>query len=344
MFNLNLLRDLVRLGHRVTAVVHPDWAGAIHAWAGAEGVECATIPRRAGAVAGSLAALLALGRRRFTHVLVANVGDRLIPALWLLRRLGLAPRAVLIAHREPTPRFVGSIARMPCTVVVVNSLIASHFPAGRFAPVAVSYGITDGERFLAAPREPDGAGVVSFCVLGDLDRPWKGADTAVAAFRLLDEGVRRRCRLHLASFAAPPDFGDACIRAYTWIPFAEMPAFLGRMDAMLVPSRDEGVMRETFSQAAVQGMLAGLPLVVGRLPVLEEKVDEGGGIVAGSPAELARAMERLALDPGLRRRMGDQARETARRRYVWDTAAFVSRFLSPGATGATGAASSSASA
>jgi glycosyltransferase involved in cell wall biosynthesis len=108
-----------------------------------------------------------------------------------------------------------------------------------------------------------------------------------------------------------------------------MADFLKRMDVMLAPSRDEGVMRETFSQAAVQGMLSGCPLIVSDLAILTEKINEGGGLVAHSPEEMAAAMGRLASDAELRVRMGEKARRVAAARYIWRTDEFVKRYLFP---------------
>ncbi len=86
-------------------------------------------------------------------------------------------------------------------------------------------------------------GIVNFCVLGRLDNAWKGADTAVEGFKKLPDEVRRHCRLHLASYDNPPPFTDPNIQACGWMSSEEIPEFLQQMDVMLVPSRDEEVMR-----------------------------------------------------------------------------------------------------
>jgi glycosyltransferase involved in cell wall biosynthesis len=331
VFNLNLLRDLAALGHGVTVIAHKTWEVVIRQWPQAGPVEI--VPMAAGGdLLGCLASAFRLRRRRFSVLLLGNVGDRLTPALALLRRARVAERCVLIAHREPTPRFVGAVARSGATVLAVNAKIAGHFRVPPFARVEVGYGVTEADRFYPRTTPRAAEAPIQFCVVGDLDRPWKGADTAVAAFRLLPESLRPRCRLHLAAFANPPaDLGPE-IQAHAWIPFREMGDFLRQMDVMVVPSRDEDVMRETFCQTAVQGMLAGLPLIVSDLPVLTEKIDRGGGLVARDVAQLVEAMVTLATDDALRARLGGEARRTALGRYVWNTSAFVDRFLlEPGA-------------
>jgi glycosyltransferase involved in cell wall biosynthesis len=329
IFNANLLGDLVQLGCRVTVITHPDWAGILARRLGSRAPETVSFPAWLKGMPGAALALWRLRRRRFSVLLTGNVGDRLIPALALVRHWSLAPRAVLLAHREPTSRFVDAQGAMPTHVVAVNRRIAKHFEGRHYGRVEVYYGVTQADRFLGPRPEKDPEAPVDFCLIGDLNSAWKGADTAIEAFRLLPPAAAGRCRLHLASFREPRLSGDERILCCEWMPFEEMADFLKRMDVMLVPSRDEGVMRETFSQAAVQGMLSGCPLVVTDLPILTEKINDGGGLVAHSPGEMAMAMTRLALEPDLRRRMGEHARQVASARYIWSTGEFMRRYLFP---------------
>ncbi len=326
LFNFNLLRDLAQLGRVVTVVAHPDWRAVLNDRLGADAPEMLSFPTWLKGPLGAVLALYRARQRRFSMLLTANVGDRLIPALSLIRHYGLVPRAVLLAHRVPTLRFVKAQGALPTTVAAVNRKIAGYFNGLHYGRVEVYYGIAQAGRFLE-PRPAKAEGEpVDFCVLGDLNSAWKGADTAVEAFRLLPPDVGARCRLHLASFREQRTGGDPRIVCYRWMPFEEVPAFLRRMDVMLVPSHDEGVMRETFSQAAVQGMLSGLPLIVSDLSVLSEKVNEGGGVVAHTTEEMAVAMARLANEAALRVSMGQKGRATAQSRYIWSTEEFLKRF------------------
>ncbi len=323
LFNLSLLRDLSGLGYRITAPAHRSWAPLIkHADSGSTpALEFFDLPGNLADMAGGLAALWQLRRRRFDLALLGNAGDRLIPLLLFLRRM--SPRFGLIAHREPSARFVRALRALPVSITAVNGQIAAHFIRGGIAGVRVDYGILRGDLFhppaSSAPRA-----TVNFCVLGHLERPWKGHDTAVAAFERLPPDVKEQCRLHLAGFKQTPVFADGGISAYPWQPYEQIGDFLRGMDVLLVPSRDEGVMRETFSQAAVQGMLTGLPLIVSDLPILKEKLDQGGGLIFQDVNGLAAAMRRLAEDANLRRRLGAEGRLTALQRYVWDTRKFMS--------------------
>ncbi len=326
LFNLNLIGGLARRGHRVTALVHPDWSDPIRRAAGDCPVNLVGPDSAGGKNLPRGWMIRAASRQRADILLLANVANRLLPVLLWLRLIRAARHCVLIAHREPSRRSLRAQKAWPSTVVAVNRVIAGRYRRAGFDRVSVYYGVTDADRFFPAPARTGGE-VVNFCVAGDLDNTWKGSDTAVSAFGRLAPEVREGCRLHLASFRRPPEFDDPRIVGYRWMEASEMPDFFRRMDVMLVPSRDRGVMMETFSQVMVQGMLSGLPVIAGRLPVLEEKLDRGGGLVFDDVPGLAAAMTRLAGDPALRREMGRAGRKTALARYVWDTGLFSEKYL-----------------
>ncbi|MGI6087032.1 MAG: glycosyltransferase family 4 protein [Kiritimatiellia bacterium] len=322
LFNLSLLRDLTGMGYKVTVPAHRSWAPLINDATAdsASSPEIVTLPGNLNKMIGNLATLWRLRRRRFDLALLGNTGDRLIPMLLPLRRM--TPRFGLIAHREPSAGFVRTMRKLPIDITAVNGQIAAHFTRSGITAVRVRYGILHSELFYPA-TSPTPRPNINFCVLGNLERSWKGHDVAVAAFQLLPQDIKQKCRLHLAGFSNPPTFQDAGIIPYPWQPYKQIGEFLRGMDVMIVPSRDEGVMRETFSQAAVQGMLTGLPLIVSDLPILTEKLDQGGGMVFRDVNDLADIMRRLAEDAPLRRRLGEQGRQTALARYIWDTRKFM---------------------
>ena len=347
IFNLRLVRYLCALGIDVVFFAEPSWRETI--LREIPDAKTLRIVDAYGFGSTLLSGLFAARRIRsfarhngaFDALLLGNVANRLIPALWLLRSGRDFNRAVLVAHREPSPRFLRAIRHLPGRIVAVSEPVAADFrEQGLAADVVVDYGIMDAALF--HPVNPGDSTIrrsvdtkaspapCRFCVLGALDNAWKGADTAIAAFRLLPDSLRSRCELHLMAYRSPPTFTDESgIIPYPWRGAAGIPDFLRSMDVMLVPSRDEHVMRETFSQSVVQGMLTGLPVVYAPIPVLAEKFDLGGGIPASTPHEFAAAMARLADDPALRAEMGAKGRATALDRYVWDTSRFVERHLFP---------------
>lgn len=331
LFNIELIRDLLRLGYAVDIPADPSWKEAFQAqFVEQKPTVLYGIIRRS-LPFNTLAWALALVCRTYDVLLVGNVGHGLIPLLRLLRAFRTFGWFVLIAHRETSTRFMRTLKGAPGHIVAVNGQIAEPFVAAGFPSVQVDYGVTHGDRFFPAPKTPPDAGGVSgrirFCVVGMLDNAWKGSDTAIAAFRAMPTEIRERAELHLASFSEPPVFEECALRAYPWMPAERIPDWLRTMQVMICPSRDEQVMRETFSQAMVQGMLTGLPILASDLPILREKLDQGGGEVYSDVEDLSQRMAGLVMSSERRGKMGREARETALRRYVWDTARFSERYL-----------------
>jgi glycosyltransferase involved in cell wall biosynthesis len=76
----------------------------------------------------------------------------------------------------------------------------------------------------------------------------------------------------------------------------------------------------------LEGMAAGRAVIASRVAGIPDVVTDGvDGILVepGDVAGLAAALARLAGDPELRRRLGDAARSTVRRRLSWERAALT---------------------
>jgi glycosyltransferase involved in cell wall biosynthesis len=86
-----------------------------------------------------------------------------------------------------------------------------------------------------------------------------------------------------------------------------------RADVFLLPSHGEG-----FPNSLVEAMAAGMACVVTPVGAVPEMVADGGALVipVGDAAALRSAIERLAADPQLRRRLGEEAQRTIRARYT----------------------------
>lgn len=109
-------------------------------------------------------------------------------------------------------------------------------------------------------------------------------------------------------------------------------SFLGeRTDvASLLLASDVGLLcshQEGFSNSIIEGMAAGLPMIVTDVGGNSEAVIDGqSGLVvpSHSPQELAVAIERLAKDPDLRVMMGNNARRRAQENFTLE--ACVARY------------------
>lgn len=354
VFDLQLVRELTDLGIDVTLPADITWRPRLIEHLGdliAAPLGRAPVPGATPDTPGRLRvvytpplvkplwnglALQALLHRRHDVCLLGNVSRGIAPVVELLRLRRLFGRLVILANRTARPSFLRAVRRWRAQVVSVSAHLLGAFPADLDPPIRVYYGIVNAADFRpATPDERGDDGLVHFFMLGKLDTPIKDVPTALRAWSLLPPAVRARARLHLASYPRPPSDLPEGVRPYTWMPPADIPAFMRRMDVMLVPS-----LSETFGQGLVQAMLSGLPSICRDFPTLREKIENGGGLLFSTPEQLAVHIERLVDDPDLRHRMGCVARATALERYVWNTSDFVARYLFPpepdGASGMTG--------
>ncbi len=337
VFDIQLIRQLVQHGFRVSVAAESSWKPRLRELLGdvcvpakpgdAPGVEMIWTPTLRKPLWNSLwlAAALGLRRRRWPIAYLGNAGEGLATGAGAMYRLGVFQRLVVMAHRYPKPRLIDLVRRADARTLAVSANVECMFPRDLPHPCVIRFGEMDHAQFFPANGGKRAAdGLTHFVMLGALDTDLKDVPSAIEAFKRLPQEVRERCRLHLASFGNPPRAEDlpAGVIAYRWMPIDQIPAFLRRMDIMLVTSRSE-----TFCLALVQGMLTGLPSVVRDIGALSEKVAPGGGVTFTSVEELSAHMLALATDPERRERMGQIARATALERYTWDTTAFVREFL-----------------
>lgn len=330
IFNLNLIRELLAEKKDVTVACEKSWVPVIRSVMPAQNPAFVTAPKLFSPVFCGLACACGVAAKKFDHLIIGNVGNGLIPSISILRHAHVFSRMVLIAHREVSQKFLKAVKMIPGHVISVCGPIAKPFAEGNIAAAThVDYGVMNAGQFMPRDQSATSDGNIRFCVLGALDNAWKGADTAIAAFKLLPDDLKGRVELHLKAFENETALQEKepGIFTYPWEPASTIPAFLREMDVMIVPSRDENVMRETFSQATVQGMLTALPVIYSPLPILSEKFDNGGGISFSDVDSLAKAMETLVNDSALRQKLGREARATALDRYVWQTKRFIARYL-----------------
>lgn len=149
-------------------------------------------------------------------------------------------------------------------------------------------------------------------------RSAKGYDILLQAAAELKPG-KRVFRFVIAGQGAPGGLYDVLLRMRAdlelqehvqFIGFCDQPAeFLSNLDLFLLSSTSEG-----FSLATIQAMAAGLPVVVTRSGGPEEIISHGenGWIVdAANHTAIARALERLDDDRGLRTALAEKGRRRA---------------------------------
>ncbi|HHW15444.1 MAG TPA: glycosyltransferase family 4 protein, partial [Firmicutes bacterium] len=89
----------------------------------------------------------------------------------------------------------------------------------------------------------------------------------------------------------------------------DVPRFLAAADVAIVPT-----LTEAWGLATAEAMAAGLPVVAGKGGNNVDLIEDGGTgylVENGDPEGMARRIEQLLDDEGLRRRMGEAAREAS---------------------------------
>lgn len=224
----------------------------------------------------------------------------------VLRRLWSASRALVVKSQ-------GEVDLLRRTEPALN-------------PAVIPNGV-DTEWFRPAdtPRPPHSV-LRIVCVARLIER--KGQRHLVEAVkRLADEGIDARLTLvgggdgRAALEQQVRDLGLAARVAFTGdISRENLPAAYQAADVFTLPSFNEGM-----SNAMLEAMACGLPVVVTRTPGVAEVVREGeNGLThdwADVPA-LAAHLRSLALDPARRAALGRAARETALT-FSWDEVANV---------------------
>jgi phosphatidylinositol alpha-mannosyltransferase len=211
--------------------------------------------------------------------------------------------AVRVAVSEAAASFVEDRFHEDGVRVVPNGADVELFASAEPAP------LPEGRRILFVNR---------------LDRR-KGFPVMVEAFRRLSE-VRRDVLLVVAgdgedrgAVADLPIALRARVVMLGAVPHAELPPYHAASDVFCAPATG----RESFGIVLVEAMAAGLPVVASDIAGYREVVRDGrDGVLVPprDPIAVAEAVNDLLDDPAAANRMGEAARERARR-YSWDVVA-----------------------
>jgi glycosyltransferase involved in cell wall biosynthesis len=126
---------------------------------------------------------------------------------------------------------------------------------------------------------------------------------------------RRRQDFELVATADPPGRVDDFTRFVGWLSQEQLPRQLHAADVLVMPT----VAQEALGRTAVEAMAAGRPVVASRIGGLPATVLDGAtGLLfePGDPDDLARKLEALLDDPGLRQRLGLAGRRRFEEHYL----------------------------
>ena len=285
--------------------------------------------------------------RRARVAQINHLGTGMITAAPLLAALGV-PR-VLVVWGSAAPgagpfapgwrhRAARWIARRQTAVVSLSTatsrnLEASGFPAARvrFIPNGV-----DTERFRPGsandpPWTPPQKWPAGGPVVVTVSRlvPAKGLDVMLRAWRIVAEAVPAA---HLVIVGDGP-LREECEATRRDLGLSDsvvllgsrpdVPEILRRSQVYVSSSRTEGM-----SNALLEGLASGLPLVATRVGGAEDTVEDGvNGLLvqADDTAALASALREILLDDGMRHAMGAASRRMAVERFALEK--IVDRYL-----------------
>ena len=287
-------------------------------------------PGRQAASAWALARIMEAENPDVVHlvamkpVVLGGLALKLIPARHVvvhmtgLGLLGFADGRLLRLYRAGALRLMASVLKKPSSYLLVENpddlaLLRANGvePGPRFA-ILGGAGV-DPEAFPAMPPPLNAVPVAAY--VGRMIRP-KGVDVLMQACdRLTRRGVSLRLELYGDTDRQNPEaISGETLAAWCakhnarWLGHvADIGAVWRRADIFVLPARN----REGMPRALLEAAASARPLVVTDVPGCRHFVRDGveGLVVPPENAEtLAAALERLARDPELRRRMGEAAR------------------------------------
>jgi glycosyltransferase involved in cell wall biosynthesis len=162
-----------------------------------------------------------------------------------------------------------------------------------------------------------------------MERPQTGAKRLFMAavvnefmkgFHVLHEACtrlwRKRRDFELIATGEPAGQVNEFTRFAGWVAQDELPRYYADTDITVVPT----IAQEGLSRTSVEAMAAGKPVVASRLGGLPFTVAEGAtGLLfePGDAEDLARKIELLLDDAGLRERLGHAGRRRFEEHYAW---------------------------
>jgi glycosyltransferase involved in cell wall biosynthesis len=214
-------------------------------------------------------------------------------------------------------RWIAAALRTPTCVIAQSQFACKYLRrAGRTGDIIVLPNWIRDTNSIPSARTASPGLLCLFIASNEARR--KGIEEVIEAIRLLDTS-RNAARFHLV--AMTPSLVERVHALHlNNIHAMEGPAehgrvleLMGKADVFLLPSHGEG-----FPNSLVEAMAVGMASVVTPVGAIPEMVAEGGALVipVGDAAALRSAIDRLAVNPELCRRLGEEAQRAVCARYT----------------------------
>jgi glycosyltransferase involved in cell wall biosynthesis len=243
-----------------------------------------------------------------------------------LARLALARGCKVILHAHgggypdywkslsaPARRATAAVLRQADALIVLGERWREFFISVGVAPERIAVLPNPVALPPRVPRRAPGERTL-FAYLG-LIAGHKGSFDLVDAVARLAPATRKRLRVVMAGNGARAELErrvalhglEDCFEVHGWLGAAERDALLAAAEVFVLPSDHEGLPMSLLE--AMAWGLAPLCTPVGAIPELVQHEANGLLTPPHDPGALAAGIERLALDPVLRARLGAAARE-----------------------------------
>jgi len=232
--------------------------------------------------------------------------------------------AIFLQHTAAVNRWFGwlkfagktaTICRLAHHVVVGNGYLAEY--AGRYnSRVTIVPTSIDTDTYRPQPKLTPG---------GPVTVGWTGSSTSQTHLEMFVPTLRalvarRAIQLRVIS-NRPPDLKDV---PHVWEPWdaSREAEAIGGFDIGIMPMPDDAWSQGKCALKALQCMATGVATVASAVGANREVIEHGkNGLLAGSPEEWLFHLERLIDDPGLRARLGVEARRTVVEKYSLERSA-----------------------
>jgi glycosyltransferase involved in cell wall biosynthesis len=317
---VEIYRNLVRKGHKVDLICHPDWSGEVPLIEG--GVHVTKLNIRHRLDLRAVRELRRIIKHREPDVIYAPRNSALSTALMATRGdlcpvLGYRGTTGHLRRIDPASQITYFHRRLRGIVCVSEAV--KHYLISQRIPEEMLHTIYKGHRlsWYNFGRDvdfgefgiPSDAVVVGFT--GNI-RPVKGVDVLLRSLAYIPKELN--VHVLLVGEVRDPRINKLAKEAEIAprVHFAgyrsDAPIWAGACDIFVMPS----VEREGLPRAVIEAMAQGVPAVVSAAGGMPELVEDGASglvVAAREPEPLGRAIAKLAADPELRKEMGVAASE-----------------------------------
>jgi glycosyltransferase involved in cell wall biosynthesis len=194
------------------------------------------------------------------------------------------------------------------TVVAGNDFLARHARQAGARHVEVVPTAIDLDRYRDLPARAPG---------GPMNVGWIGHPYTVHYLPIVADALRgvEGLKLQVVGAPVPEAFAGMPAESFPWTEDSEV-ARIANFDVGIMPLPDTQWERGKCAYKLLQVMAAGKPVIASPVGANRQVVQHGvNGFLADTPAEWSEALRKLATDPDLRARMGEEARKTVEQGY-----------------------------